>query len=183
MVYIPSGTYRLQISPKFKFKEVKKLIPYLHELGISTVYSAPFFTAAPGSEHGYDVVNPLEINPETGTMQELQEIAAELKKYDMGWLQDIVPNHMAYHPTNQWLMEVLELGPASNYYNFFDINFSHPDFEDKLMIPFLGEPLEKVVQQGQVEIRFSNHGLQVAYFENVYPLNIASYTYLLQQIA
>ncbi|MCC9166291.1 malto-oligosyltrehalose synthase [Pontibacter harenae] len=183
MVYIPSATYRLQISPKFKLKEVKKLIPYLHELGISTIYSAPFFSATPGSEHGYDVINPLEINPDTGTLEELREIAEELKKYNMGWLQDIVPNHMAYHPKNQWLMEVLELGPASNFYNFFDINFDHPDFKGKLMIPFLGEPLEKVVEQGQVEIKFSGEGLQAAYFENVYPLNIASYTYLLEQAA
>src|SRR5687767_8782888 len=116
MIYIPLATYRLQLSPSLKLKEVKQLIPYLHDLGISTIYAAPFFTAAPGSEHGYDVVNPHQVNPEIGTQEEFEEIAEELRKYKMGWLQDIVPNHMAYHPTNVWLMDVLEKGQKSNFY-------------------------------------------------------------------
>ena len=72
MTYIPLATYRLQLSPSLKLKEVKALIPYLHDLGISTIYAAPLFTAAPGSEHGYDVVNPHQINPEIGTLEELE---------------------------------------------------------------------------------------------------------------
>ncbi|GAB3831323.1 hypothetical protein GCM10028895_48530 [Pontibacter rugosus] len=54
----------------------------------------------------------------------------------MGWLQDIVPNHMAYHPENTWLMDVLEKGPQSHFYTFFDIDFNHPDFNGQVMVPF-----------------------------------------------
>lgn len=183
MTYIPLATYRLQLSPKLKLKEVKKLIPYLHDLGISTIYAAPFFTAAPGSEHGYDVVNPHQINPEIGTLEELEEIAGELRKYKMGWLQDIVPNHMAYHPTNVWLMDVLEKGQKSNFYTFFDINFTHPEFDGKVMVPFLGEPLDKVLEQGQLKLTFDEAGFHIAYFDNVYPASINSYPYLLQKLA
>ncbi|MBC5772653.1 malto-oligosyltrehalose synthase [Pontibacter sp. KCTC 32443] len=183
MTYIPLATYRLQLSPNLKLKEVKELIPYLHNLGISTIYAAPFFTAAPGSEHGYDVVNPHQINPEIGTLEELEEIAEELRKYKMGWLQDIVPNHMAYHPTNVWLMDVLEKGQKSNFYTFFDIDFAHPEFEGKVMVPFLGEPLEKVLEQGQLKLTFDETGFHIAYFDNVYPASINSYPYLLQKLA
>ncbi|QCR22798.1 malto-oligosyltrehalose synthase [Pontibacter sp. SGAir0037] len=183
MVYIPSATYRLQLSPKFKLEEVRKLIPYLHDLGISTIYAAPFFTTKPGSEHGYDVADPHEINPEVGTLAELQEISQELKKHGMGWLQDIVPNHMAYHPKNRWLMDVLEKGQKSELYNFFDIDFTHPDFEGKLMVPFLGEPLEDILKQKQIKIMFGENGFQVAYFDNMYPLSISAYDTLLKQIA
>jgi (1->4)-alpha-D-glucan 1-alpha-D-glucosylmutase len=182
MVYIPSSTYRLQLSPKFKLKDVKQLIPYLKDLGISTVYAAPFFTARPGSEHGYDVTDPHQINPDVGTMEELQEIAEELKANGMGWLQDIVPNHMAYHPNNAWLMDVLEKGQKSRFYTFFDVNFNHPDFKGQLMVPFLGEPLAEVVQQKQLKVTFEEHGFQLHYFDNVYPISIDSYTFLLQQL-
>lgn len=182
MVYIPSATYRLQVSPKFKLEDVRQLIPYLHELGISTIYSAPFFTTKPGSEHGYDVADPHEINPEVGTLQDLQAISQELKKLNMGWLQDIVPNHMAYHTKNWWLMDVFEKGQKSKFYRFFDINFAHPEFEGKVMVPFLGEPLENVLEQRQVKLTFDENGFHVAYFDSSYPLSISVYDVVLNQV-
>ncbi|SIT74246.1 malto-oligosyltrehalose synthase [Pontibacter indicus] len=183
MVYIPSSTYRVQLSPKFTLRDLKNILPYLRDLGISTIYAAPFFTARPGSEHGYDVTDPHQLNPEVGTMEELQEIADELKAHGMGWLQDIVPNHMAFHPKNAWLMDVLEKGQKSRYYTFFDVNFSHPDFKGQLMVPFLGEPLEDVLKQGQINITFDEHGFRLNYFDNVYPVSINSYTFLLERVA
>ncbi len=175
MIYIPSSTYRLQLSPVFTLKEVRKQLPYLHELGISTIYAAPFFKAKTGSEHGYDVVEAHQIGPEIGTMEEFEQLTEELKKYNMGWLQDIVPNHMAYHPENVWLMDVLEKGQKSNYFNFFDINFSHPDFHGQVMVPFLGEPLENILEQQQLKLTFSEKGLQLNYFDNVYPASLPVY--------
>ncbi|MCP2045450.1 malto-oligosyltrehalose synthase [Pontibacter sp. HSC-36F09] len=183
MVYIPSSTYRVQLSPQFTLRDLKNILPYLRDLGISTIYAAPFFTARPGSEHGYDVTDPHQINPEVGTMEELQEIAEELKAQGMGWLQDIVPNHMAFHPNNAWLMDVLEKGQKSRYYTFFDVNFSHPDFEGQLMVPFLGGPLEEVVKAEQLKVTFDEHGFRLNYFDNIYPISIDSYTFLLARVA
>ncbi|WP_266202313.1 malto-oligosyltrehalose synthase [Pontibacter kalidii] len=181
MTYIPSATYRVQTSPKFRLSDIKRLIPYLHELGISTIYSAPFFCARPGSEHGYDVTAPYDISPEIGTQKELQEIALELKRRNMGWVQDIVPNHMAFHPDNVWLMDALEKGPQSHFYTFFDIHFHHPDFSGQVMVPFLGEPLEQVLEQGQLELKLTEKGIALHYFDNVYPVSVSSYRTLLEE--
>ncbi|WP_276496591.1 malto-oligosyltrehalose synthase [Pontibacter litorisediminis] len=181
MTYIPSATYRVQTSPKFRLSDIKQLIPYLHDLGVSTVYSAPFFCARPGSEHGYDVTAPYDINPEVGTQKELQEIALELKRRNMGWLQDIVPNHMAFHPDNVWLMDVLEKGPQSHFYTFFDIDFHHSDFSGQVMVPFLGDPLEKVLVQNQLELKLSEKGITLNYYDNVYPISVSSYRTLLEE--
>src|SRR3978361_206654 len=109
-MYNPISTYRLQFHKGFTFSDFKKILPYLHELGVKTIYASPIFEATPGSNHGYDVVNPHRINPEIGTMSELKEISTILKAQGIGWLQDIVPNHMAFHPNNDWLMDVLENG-------------------------------------------------------------------------
>ncbi|WP_299823270.1 malto-oligosyltrehalose synthase [uncultured Pontibacter sp.] len=181
MAHIPSATYRVQVSPNFTLTQTLHLVPYLQELGISTVYAAPIFRAKPGSEHGYDVTAPYDVNPELGTQQELARITEELKSSGMSWLQDIVPNHMAFHPDNTWLMDVLEKGPQSSFYTFFDIDFKHPDFDGQVMVPFLGDTLDKVLEEGQLQIDLSEAGLQVKYFDNAYPLSLPSYRLLLEQ--
>ncbi|WP_187264106.1 malto-oligosyltrehalose synthase [Pontibacter beigongshangensis] len=183
MVYIPTATYRLQVSPSFTLKDVRTTIPYLHELGISTLYAAPFFKAKTGSEHGYDVAEAEQIGSKIGTLEEFEDIAKELQKRGMGWLQDIVPNHMAYHPENKWLMDVLEKGQKSYYINFFDVDFAHPDFDGKLMVPFLGDTLESVLKEQQLKLSFSESGFGINYFDSCYPASLSVYEPLLQQIA
>ena len=181
MAYIPSATYRLQLSPRFTLQQTLHLLPYLQELGISTIYAAPIFCARPGSEHGYDVTAPYNINPEVGTQQELAQIADELRSRGMGWVQDIVPNHMAYHPDNTWLMDVLENGPQSAFYTFFDIDHRHPDYAGQVMVPFLGDTLDKVLEENQLQVKLQEDGLKVVYFENAYPLSLSTYHTLLQR--
>ena len=63
----PIATYRIQFNKEFTFSDFKKVIPYLSDLGIQTIYASPIMEASPGSMHGYDTVNPLRINPEIGT--------------------------------------------------------------------------------------------------------------------
>ena len=53
----PRATYRLQFHKDFTFDDAVKIVPYLAKLGISHVYSSPIQTAAPGSTHGYDIVD------------------------------------------------------------------------------------------------------------------------------
>ena len=63
---LPSSTYRLQFMPRFSLADGEKVIPYLAALGITDIYSSPVFKARPGSEHGYDIVDPTAINEEIG---------------------------------------------------------------------------------------------------------------------
>ena len=44
----------------------RDIVPYLARLGVGACYTSPYFTAAPGSTHGYDVADHNEINPEVG---------------------------------------------------------------------------------------------------------------------
>lgn len=147
MIANVSSTYRIQFNKDFTLSHLKKIIPYLHHLGIKTIYASPIFEATPGSTHGYDGTNPNNINPEIGNEQELREISTDLKQRKMMWLQDIVPNHLAFHENNKWLMDVLEKGQASEYAPYFDIIWNHPEFGDKLMVPFPGSELENLLMQ------------------------------------
>ena len=64
--HVPTGTYRLQLHKEFTFDDAAAIADYLRALGISHVYSSPYLQAAPGSMHGYDVVDPQRVNQELG---------------------------------------------------------------------------------------------------------------------
>ncbi|MFP4468600.1 MAG: alpha-amylase family glycosyl hydrolase, partial [Bacteroidales bacterium] len=107
-MYNPVSTYRIQFHRGFTLEQLAAQKEYFALLGPGTIYASPLLKAVPGSTHGYDVINPLEINPETGNLQEFKKLTGAFQKDGIGWLQDIVPNHMAYHRGNTWLMDVLE---------------------------------------------------------------------------
>ena len=176
----PIATYRIQFHKDFTFRHFERIIPYLDKLGIKTVYASPIFEAVSGSQHGYDVVNPGRINPEIGTQAQLTRIHEQLAERGIGWLQDIVPNHMAFDPANSWLMDVLEKGQKSIYNCFFDIDWTSPVHHGRLMVPFLGDSLEKVLQKGELTITWQDSRLALTYFDTAYPLHLRSYIRILQ---
>lgn len=176
----PSSTYRLQLHGGFTFADLKDILDYLDKLGISTAYASPIFTASPGSMHGYDVTEPHAINPAIGNIEQLREIKKILQEKGMNWLQDIVPNHMAFHMSNHRLYDVMERGPLSPYYEYFDIDWQHPSPElaGKLMTPFLGKSMEDCVEEGEIKLAYTDKGLEINYFEQTFPLSISAYEVL-----
>src|SRR5262245_25270941 len=137
---VPNSTYRLQFSAAFGFRQATEIVDYLRELGISDIYASPIFHARAVSTHGYDVVDPNRLNPELGTSEEFGALMRAVRKAELGWLQDIVPNHMAYDGQNTMLMDVLENGRASRFAASFDIEWNHPyeSLKEKVLAPFLG---------------------------------------------
>ncbi|MEJ7644188.1 MAG: malto-oligosyltrehalose synthase [Chryseolinea sp.] len=180
-MYNPVSTYRFQFNKNFTLSHAEDLIEYLRTLGIKTVYASPIFKATPGSLHGYDVVNPYEVNPEIGDVVQLRKLIRKLKEKGIGWIQDIVPNHMAFHWTNPWLMDVLEKGNVSVYASVFDVSWAGAFFSHRLMVPFLGDPFEKVIQDRSVKIVYWESRLCLHYGDQYYPLNSRTYGNILQE--
>ncbi len=132
--------------------------------------------------HGYDATDPLTINREIGSEEDLQRLAGLLKKYDMTWLQDIVPNHMAYSDSNPWLFDVLDKGQDSEFHRFFDIDWDHPDPElnGRLMAPFLGENLETCLHKGDIRLESTDKGFNVRYYDSLYPVRATTHSWIKQ---
>jgi len=89
-----TSTYRVQVRPDFDLDRTAELAPYLSALGVTHLYSAPLLAATPGSEHGYDVVDPTRTNPELGGRPGLERLAAALRRLRLGLVVDIVPDHL-----------------------------------------------------------------------------------------
>ncbi len=145
------ATYRLQLHADFTLSDAQDLIPYLEDLGISHLYLSPIFVARPGSAHGYDVVDPTNVNPELGGPAALDALVDELHARKMGLILDLVPNHMAADHRNPWWMDVLTHGQASANAHFFDIDWESAQAPvGRVLLPFLGAPLEEVLRAGDL---------------------------------
>lgn len=180
---IPRATYRIQFQSNFQFDAANKIILYLAELGISDLYASPIFKARAGSTHGYDVVDPTQINPELGTSEDFDALVGTIKRHDLGWIQDIVPNHMAYDSQNLWLMDVLENGPDSDAFDYFDIDWEHPyeDFKGRVLAPMLGNFYGECLKEGEIQLQYDESGLSVNYYSLRLPVRIESYARFLSQ--
>jgi (1->4)-alpha-D-glucan 1-alpha-D-glucosylmutase len=178
---IPIATYRLQFHRNFAFSDAKAVVSYLSDLGISDLYASPIFRARAGSVHGYDVVDPNQINPELGGVEQFDALTGEIQRHGMGWLQDIVPNHMAYDSENWMLMDVLENGLNSAYASYFDIEWDHPmeNMHHKVLAPCLGKFYGQCLEDGEIVLKYDAHGLAVHYYHLRLPINIESYSMVL----
>ena len=138
---LPSAVYRLQFRDGMDFDRAAALAPYLAGLGVSHLYASPLFTATPGSSHGYDIIDPTEIEPAIGGRAGLERLSAALKAEGLGLILDIVPNHMAFAPQTPWLRDVLRHGATSRYADHFDLDLG----SERLRLPWLPAPFESIL--------------------------------------
>jgi len=178
---VPITTYRLQFNRDFRFSDAQSLVRYLDELGVTDLYASPIFKARQGSMHGYDATDPTVVNPEIGTVEEFNSLVDELEFRQMGLLLDIVPNHMAASLENPYWTDVLEHGQASRYANFFDIDWSRPEsfLKGKVVLPILGAPYRRVLENRELTLALGPDGFSVAYYEHPIPIDPGSYSFVL----
>ena len=73
---------------------LQERLHYFQELGINLVHVMPIMRCPEGSsDGGYAVSDFREINPEVGTLEDVQNLAAEMKKRDILLVLDVVVNH------------------------------------------------------------------------------------------
>src|SRR5579862_4315211 len=181
---IPLSTYRLQFNRNFTFAQAAEIVPYLAALGISHCYVSPYLRARPGSMHGYDIIDHNSLNPEIGTPEDYEHFVAELHRHGMGQILDIVPNHMGVMGSdNAWWLDVLENGEASQYADFFDIDWDpiKDELQGKVLIPILGEQYGNVLEAGELKLTFDPERgeFSIFYHDHRFPIDPAEYPRIL----
>ena len=168
----PASTYRLQLHAGFGFDAAAAVVPYLDALGITDVYLSPVLASAPGSTHGYDVVDHGRLDSELGGEEAYGRLAAACVARGMGILLDFVPNHMGIGPCNRWWMDVLENGPSSVHAPAFDVDWTplKAELAHKVLVPVLGDQFGKVLERGELRLAREDGALVVRYFEHLFPV-------------
>ena len=177
------SAYRLQAFKDFPFERAEAILPYLKKLGISTLYLSPITKAREGSNHGYDVVDPTQVNPELGGRDGFERLYQAAKELGLNILVDIVPNHMAVSLENPWWMDILEHGPSSPYAHFFDIDWN-PAFgpvENRVLLPVLGMPFGEAIENGELSVIFEAGSFWLEYSGNRLPIEPKSYGAILNK--
>jgi (1->4)-alpha-D-glucan 1-alpha-D-glucosylmutase len=190
----PSSTYRFQLHPGFTFADAAQRVPYLAELGVSHVYLSPVLQSAPGSTHGYDVVDPGRLDEELGGDAGFAELVEATHAHGLGIVVDIVPNHVGLlSPHNPWWWDVLRHGPDSRYADHLDIRWHRRgDGPPQVLLPQLGRPLDEELADGD-DLRLAHasdglgngghaahgegggeDGFRIVYHEHVWPVRPGS---------
>jgi (1->4)-alpha-D-glucan 1-alpha-D-glucosylmutase len=177
------ATYRVQLQPQFGFEQAAAIADYLKSLGVSHLYASPYLQAAEGSTHGYDVVDPSRVNAELGGKDGHAHMCRTLHNAGLGQMVDIVPNHMAISGgENPWWWDVLENGPSSRYALFFDVDWdaSEDRWPDKILLPVLGNHYGRVLEAGELQLRYDEGWFALNYYENRFPIDPSSLSSVLR---
>lgn len=94
---------------------IKKRIPYLKSLGVNAIWLNPVFVS-PQVDNGYDVSNYFAIDPQMGTMADMESLIHELHKNGIHLIMDFVLNHTSdQHP---WFQDAIS-DPESIYRDYY----------------------------------------------------------------
>ena len=184
---VPQSTYRVQLHAGFTFDDATAIVPYLHELGVSHLYTSPFLKARAGSTHGYDIVDHNALNPEIGDAAAFEALCERLREHGMHQLADVVPNHMGVlEADNTWWLDVLEHGPASTHAQTFDIDWTprSPGRSPQVLLPVLGAPYGEVLEDGEIQLAFdaASGEFRLGYYDHRFPLDPRDYGQVLQAV-
>jgi alpha-glucosidase len=83
---------------------IRSRLGYLRDLGVGAVWLTPFYPS-PGADHGYDVADYTDIDPQLGTLEDFDALVADAHALGLRVLVDIVPNHTS--DEHEWFRNAL----------------------------------------------------------------------------
>ncbi len=104
------------------FKESVKMLRYLKDLGITTIYMLPF-AESPMGDAGFDVKDPRDVRKDLGGMSEFIQFITEAKRQGFKIKADLVLNH--FSEQHEWFKE-LQNGDLSKL-NYFVVTEQEPE--------------------------------------------------------
>ncbi|NCA97486.1 MAG: alpha-glucosidase [Bacteroidia bacterium] len=89
-------------------------LDYLKDLGVGIVWLSPVYKS-PNQDMGYDVSDYMDINPEYGTLEDMDDLIKEAKKRGIRVIMDLVVNHTS--DEHRWFVESRK--PDSPYRDYY----------------------------------------------------------------
>jgi alpha-glucosidase len=79
-------------------------LEYVRDLGVDAIWLTPFYPS-PQKDHGYDVADYLDVNPEYGTLEDFDRLVERAHDLRLKVLVDVVPNHTS--DQHEWFKAAL----------------------------------------------------------------------------
>ena len=100
-------------------KGITQRLPYLESLGVDTIWIAPMFPS-PQVDFGYDVSNYDAVDPQYGTMADMDRLLASARQHHIRVLLDFVLNHTS--DKHAWFRESASsrTNPKADWYIWND---------------------------------------------------------------
>ena len=89
---------------------IRSRLPYLKTLGVDAIWITPWYPS-PQIDHGYDVADYMDIEPDYGTLDQAKRLIDESHALGIKLIIDIVPNHSS--DKHKWFQEALKAAPGS----------------------------------------------------------------------
>ena len=159
---------------------LQKKLDYFKELGVNFLHLMPIFESPEGeSDGGYAVSDFRKVASRFGTLQDLENLIAEMNASNMYLMLDIVLNHTSHH--HEWAQKAKAGDP---YYQDFFYFYDHrgiPDQLDQTMpeifpesspgsfsyVPELNKWVMTVFHHYQWDLNFSNPNVMVAMMDTI----------------
>jgi maltose alpha-D-glucosyltransferase / alpha-amylase len=158
------------------FKGLKKKLPYLEELGITTLWLLPFYPS-PLRDDGYDISDFKGINPSHGTLGDFKAFLREAHQRGLRVITELVINHTSdQHP---WFQQARQAKPGSfqrNFYVWSDTPEKYKEariiFKDFETSNWTWDPVAKAYYwhrfySHQPDLNFENHKVRDAIFKTL----------------
>ena len=89
-------------------------LDHLQELGVDAIWLSPVYQS-PNADNGYDISDYREINPEYGTMEDMERLIAEARDRGIRVIMDLVINHTSTE--HYWFRRSRDkTSPYADYY-------------------------------------------------------------------
>ena len=94
-------------------------LDHVKRLGVDAIWLTPFYPS-PQKDHGYDVADYFDVNPEYGTLADFDRLLARAHELGLKVLVDLVPNHTS--DQHEWFREAASRPdhPYRSRYHFAD---------------------------------------------------------------
>jgi alpha-glucosidase len=89
---------------------IRSRLPYLKQLGVDAIWITPWYPS-PQNDHGYDVSDYMDIEPQYGTLADAERLIKETHEHGIRFIVDIVPNHTS--DQHKWFQAALKAAPGS----------------------------------------------------------------------
>ncbi|XP_065214178.1 maltase 2-like [Planococcus citri] len=99
-------------------KGITSKLDHFVDLGIETIHLTPVYETSM-RDMGYDITDYYKIDQRYGTMEDFDELMAEMKKRGLKLILDLVINHCGYK--NEWFLKSIDkIDPYTDYYVWKD---------------------------------------------------------------